>query len=112
MKLAWYDIKTDEQAKEYIGVAVYEPYTVQRVGKIIDCYLETKEYQKEIYAGHCISMRYDVWAKVKWLKQTQKYPDQITEVPLQHLQDYETLIEDHRRKYEKHQAILEEVRRL
>lgn len=103
MKYAWYEIETEEQAKELIGSVVYEPYTPSRVGKIVDCYLNHVGYNRPNHLGyHC-------FASVRWLKQTKKYPHKQTEVRLSHLQDYEKLIADHKRKYEKHAAILKKV---
>ena len=101
-KLKWWEIENNDQAKTMIGSIVYEAYTPSRVGKVIDCWLE-HPYGR----GHAMPV-----AKVKWLRQTKKYPDPVSEVLLHALNDFEALIEDHRRKYKKHKKVLDEVKTL
>lgn len=102
MTLNWYEIKTlDEFKKEYLNAIVYEPYTPQRVGKIIGIKSSTGKFDA-----------YKTFVKVRWLKQTKKYPDKETTVRLAHLNFYKDLIDDHHRKYLKHQKILKEAQKI
>jgi hypothetical protein len=109
-KLEWWKIETEEDCKKVIGKIVYEHYTPSRVGKVIDCGMG--EAFMDLPQGR-ISMGAQPVAKVKWLKQTKKYPDQITEIQLSRLNDFTALMLDHKRKYDNHlktyERILEEL---
>ena len=93
--------------KEYeqiiLDKIVYRAYTPQQIGKVIK--INHIDIKKEFNP-------YNVYVLVKWLKQTTRYPDKHTVERGTHLQDFETLVEDHFRKYNKHKALLKKAKKL
>ena len=99
-KLEWWKIETNDDCSKMVGRIVYEHYTPTRVGRIIECYMGNVRYQ--LPGGRYFDKGPEPIAKVKWLKQTKKYPEPITEISLSSCNDFEALIEDHKKKYENH----------
>ncbi len=102
MKKPWWEIKTVEQFnEEFMGKIVYEPYTPQRMGKVIEIIHRAGEFDS-----------YESCVKVRWLKQTEKYPDRETIVRAYHLNDFEGLVNDHLKKYNKHLISFNKAKKL
>lgn len=106
-KLEWWNMKTDEDCKKVIGKIVYEHYNPRRCGKVLDCWIS--EGYVNLPGDRRISIGPQPYAKVKWLKTTQKYPDQVSEIQLSHLNDFTALMLDHKKKYDNHLKRYEEA---
>jgi hypothetical protein len=99
---AWYEIKTFEEFKEeFMGRIIYEPYCPTRVGKII-----------EVINTHGKFNVTNINVKIKWLKQTKKFPEKETIQRAYHLKDLQNLIDDHLKKYNNHLKTLIQAKKL
>jgi hypothetical protein len=100
--IPWWSAKTKKDFEiMYKDAIVYEPYTPQRVGKIIDIIFPKGKFDA-----------YQTAVKVRWLKQTEKFPDKETVVRAAHLNSFADLVEDHHRKYKNHKKTLEKAQKL
>jgi len=96
----WWQMKTNADIHKVIGLIIYEPYQVSRVGKIIDAWMH-KSGRAKIPV-----------CKIRWLKQTKKYPIKESQHGMMGLNYYEDLMESHKRKYENMSKIFKEAIKL
>jgi hypothetical protein len=83
-----------------IGTIVYKPYQPAKVGKVVE------DLGHFIRPSDKVVLESIRVVKVLWKDGTE------SKVLSLHLNNFETLVEDHKRKYEKFSKILETVRKL